>query len=421
MPLLMGAAYVARTQQLEVGPMHLPVVRLLILVGLLRTMVKGERIVGGPNSLDRVAGLWAVWSICSIALHESDVIVFRLGVLFDAVGVYYLCRVFIRDSRDIKTLFKMVCVCLAPLAATMLVERFTGTNPLSRIDFGATAVITTSGHFRAQGPFGHPILAGTIGASCLPMAIYFWRKNKRLAFLGLASTFAIIFASGSSSPIITALSAMGALVLWTIRGYLNTIRWLAVLLIVALSFLMHDPVYYLVARIDITGGSTGYFRAALLQSAVNHLSEWWLAGTDYTRHWMPTGIPANEKHTDMTNYYLQMGVWGGLPLVLLFVWLLSAAFSRIGKALQSAQGAARDQQFLIWTLGAILFSHVIAFWGISYFDQSSVFLCAVLACIGSLAVTKRAAVPIPRDSVRADAKARLTSSRSPTIVTSLSL
>ena len=118
---MMGAAYVARTQQLEVGPMHLPVVRLLILVGLLRTMMKGERIVGGINSLDRVAGLWAIWSLCSIALHESDVIVFRLGILFDAVGVYYLCRVFIRDRRDIETLFKMVCIVLAPLAAIMLI------------------------------------------------------------------------------------------------------------------------------------------------------------------------------------------------------------------------------------------------------------------------------------------------------------
>jgi hypothetical protein len=408
MPLLMGAAYVARTQQLEVGPMHLPVVRLLILAGLLRTMMKGERIVGGINSLDRVAGLWAIWSLCSIALHESDVIVFRLGILFDTVGVYYLCRAFIRDRRDIETFFKMVCIVLAPLAVTMLVERFTGTNPLSRIDFGSTEVITTNGHFRAQGPFGHPILAGTVGASCLPMAIYFWRKNRRLALAGLAATLAIIFASGSSSPIMTALSAMGVLALWTIRGYVRTIRWLVVLMIIALSFLMHDPVYYLMARIDITGGSTGYFRAALLQSAVNHLSEWWLAGTDYTRHWMPTGIAANAQHTDMTNYYLQMGVWGGLPLVMLFVWLLIAAFNRIGKALRSARATARDQQFLIWTLGAILFSHVIAFCGISYFDQSSVFLCTVLACIGSLAVTNRVAVPVLGNSMRPGAKAILT-------------
>jgi hypothetical protein len=370
--------------------------------------VKGERIVGGLNSLDRVAGLWAIWSICTIPLHESDVLVFRVGILFDTVGVYYLCRVFIRDSRDIETLFKIVCIVLAPLAATMLVERFTGTNPLSRINFGATEVITTNGHFRAQGPFGHPILAGTVGASCLPMAIYFWRKNKQLALAGLAATLAIIFASGSSSPIMTALSAIGALALWTIRGYLRTIRWLVVLLIIALSFLMHDPVYYLMARIDITGGSTGYFRAALLQSAFDHLAEWWLAGTDYTRHWMPTGIAANAKHTDMTNYYLQMGVWGGLPLVMLFVWLLIAAFKRIGKALRSVRATARDKQFLIWTLGCILFSHVIAFCGISYFDQSSVFLCIVLACIGSLAITNRVAVPILGDSMRPDAKPILT-------------
>ena len=65
-----------------------------------------------------------------------------------------------------------------------------------------------------------------------------------------------------------------------------------------------------------------YHRAALIESAIKHLDEWWLAGTDYTRHWMPSGIPANENHTDLTNHYIAMGVMGGLLLLLLFIWLL---------------------------------------------------------------------------------------------------
>lgn len=396
LPLLLGAAYITRTQVMEIGPLHFPVMRVVIAAGLIRAMMNGERISGGMNSLDRIMRLWTIWDICSIVFHQSDVLVFRLGVLYDILGCYYLFRVFIRDIEDIRTVFKMVCLVLAPLAATMLVEKLSGSNPLSLLGFGPSEVVTTNGHFRAQGAFGHPILAGTVGAVCLPMALCFWRENRKLALIGLAATLAIVFASGSSGPVMTVLAVMGALFLWRIRGQMRVIRWLAISVIVVLNFLMNDPIYFLMARIDITGGSTGYFRAQLIQSAINHLSEWWFAGTDHTRHWMLTGIAADLNHTDMTNYYLQMGVWGGLLLMVLFMWLIVAAFLRISKALRASQGAPLSSQFVIWALGSILFGHATAFWSISYFDQTTVFLCLVFACIGSLRITPSGPVPVAR-------------------------
>jgi hypothetical protein len=391
---LLGAVYITRMQVLEIGPMHFPVMRVLIAVGLLRAMINGERMSGGMNSLDRIVRLWTIWNICSIAFHRSDVLIFRLGVLYDTLGYYYLFRVFIRGIEEIRTVFKMVCILLLPLAATMLVEKLQGINPLSWIGFGPTEVAATNGHFRAQGAFAHPILAGTVGAVCLPMALYFWRENRKLALTGLVATLGIVFASGSSGPIVTTFTVMAGVVLWLVRGQMRTIRWLAVFLVIALSFLMNAPVYYLMARIDITGGSTGYFRARLIQSAIEHLSEWWFAGTDYTRHWMETGILANSNHTDITNYYLVMGVSGGLPLMLLFIGILVVAFVRIGKALRVSQGAPLNQQFLMWALGCILFGHATTFMSIPYFDQTIVFLCLSLACIGSLRIAQRPAFPV---------------------------
>jgi hypothetical protein len=155
---------------------------------------------------------------------------------------------------------------------------------------------------------------------------------------------------------------------------------------------MNDPVYYLLARIDLTGGSTGWHRAALIDGAFNHFSTWWLAGTDYTRDWMPTGIPANDANTDITNHFLAMGVWGGLPLMFLFIWVLIVAFRAVGKALRSRETAPPQHQFLIWTLGSILFGHATTFFSISYFDpQSSVFLYFGLAAIGSICAPELAA------------------------------
>ncbi len=183
----------------------------------------------------------------------------------------------------------------------------------------------------------------------------------------------MVLASGSSGPILTTLSVVAAMFLWKIRDKLRAIRWLALVAILVLDVVMNDPVYFLLARIDITGGGTGYFRAQLIRSALEHLDEWWLAGTDYTRHWMPSGITANPNHTDMTNYYLQMGVWGGLLLMLLFIVVLLVAFVRVGKALQVSEAANSEDGFLIWTLGCILFGHATTFLSISYFDQTFLF------------------------------------------------
>jgi hypothetical protein len=397
LPLLLGAAYITRMQQLEIGPLHFSAVRILVAVGMWRVNANGERISGGMNLLDRVVGLWAIWNICSLAFHKSDLLVYRLGTTYDTVGVYYLFRVFIRGVEDVRIVFKMVSLLLIPVAATMLVERFKGINLLSLIGFGEVWVNSTNGHYRAQGAFGHAILAGVDGAVCLPMAIFFWRQQRNLALVGIATTLAIVYASGSSGPIMTTGAVLLGLALWKVRSHMRAVRWAAVFGVIGLSFIMKDPVYFVMARIDITGGSTGYFRAQLIRSAIEHLNEWWFAGTDYTRHWMPTGIVANPNHTDITNHYLAMGVAGGLPLMLLFMWMLFVAFVRVGQAMRASQGqgAPLDQQFAMWTLGSILFGHATAFWSISYFDQTMVFLCLVLSCIGSLPVRQRTRVSIP--------------------------
>jgi hypothetical protein len=396
LPLLMGACYITLDQQLLIGTLHFPVIRVLIAVGLLRTAVKGERIARGANSLDRMMIWWAIWDICSLAFHRPEVLVFRLGVLYDTLGAYYLFRVFIQKFQDIQTVFKMVCVILVPVAATMLVEKFKGVNLLSFIGFSIPDVYVTQGHFRAQGAFGISILAGTVGGSCLPMALFLWRQHRKLALTGIAATLAMVYASGSSGPIMTALSSIGAMALWKYRDRVAAIRWAAVVFFFSLSFVMKDPPYFILARIDITGGSTGYFRAELIRSTIEHLNEWWMIGTDFTRHWMASGIPANGEHTDMTNYFIQMGVWGGVLLMLLFMGVLYVGFDRVGKALKVHKRAPAEEQFLIWTLGAILFAHTTTFVSISYFDQTFVFLYLTLASISSLRLVRSSSAPILR-------------------------
>ena len=307
-PLLLAATYMTRGQVLEIGPAHFTVLRILVVVGLLRALLKGEGIANGINTLDRMLILWSIFLLGSSVFHTSDAWVFRAGIVWNDLGCYFLFRIFVQDWEDVRRMFKVLCVVLAPVAVLMLLEKSLGYNFFSILGGVEEVPALRNGHFRAEGPFSHPILAGTVGATCFPMALYLWKSHRKYALVGLFSGAGIVFASTSSGPIMMELFILLGLVLWRVRKHLTTIRWFALMAVLVLDAIMKDPVYFLIARIDIAGGSTGWHRAQLIRSSIEHLDEWWLAGTDYTRHWMPTGIYANEMHTDITNHVLAMGV-----------------------------------------------------------------------------------------------------------------
>jgi hypothetical protein len=385
LPLLLGAAYV--TREAVLGPANLTVLRILVAVGVLRAILRGERSAGPMNTVDRLVIIWGIALIASSAFHTSDAWIYRLGIVWTDWGCYFLLRIFLRHWEDVTRVFKMTCVVLVPVALLMLVEKVSGHNPFSVLG-GYEDVIVRDGHIRARGPFAHPILAGTVGATCLPMAIYLWKSQRGYAWAGLFASLAIILSSTSSGPIMMAVFALLGLAMWKARTRLRGILRLAILGVIAIQFVMNDPVYFLMARIDIAGGSTGWYRARLIQSSFEHIGEWWLAGTDYTRHWMASGVYANTNHADITNHVLAMGVLGGLPLMLLFLAILAAAFLAVSRAIHDRK-ATPERRVLAWTLGAVLFSHCVNFLSISLYDQSVFFFYLVLAAIGALSSERR--------------------------------
>lgn len=370
---------------IELGPFHFMSIRLLVAVGILRVIIRGERLTGGMNSLDRLMIVWAAWALMCSVFHDNSpgVLVNRLGLVFNACGIYFLLRVFCQSLGDVVTLCRLTAILLVPLAVELLVEMVTMHNLFSI--FGGVSEIPEirQGRVRAQGPFAHSILAGTVGAVCLPLMVCLWQRHRKTAVAGMVACIAIVFSSASSGPIMTAAAAIGGLLMWRWRNRMRLFRWLAVLGYIALDVVMNAPAYYIIARIDLTGSSTSWHRAALIEAAIAHLSEWWFAGTDVTRHWMPYGVVWNENHIDITNYYLRMGVDGGLPLMLLFMAKLATGFYLIGRASKQLPEVSFQPRFMMWTLGASLFAHSAAFISVSYFDQSVVFIYLTLAAISS--------------------------------------
>jgi hypothetical protein len=394
LPFLIGACYMTLGQGITLGPFHLFFIRILIAMGFIRVIVRGERLAGNVTGLDWFMLAWAAWAVFSSIFHKdiSAVLVNRLGLIYNGCGIYFLLRVFCQTPNDVIRLCRITAILLIPLSIVMFAEKMTGHNFFSV--FGGVPELseTRNGKIRAQGPFAHSILAGTAGSVSLPLMIGLWQQYKKTAIAGIGACCLIIVSSASSGPIMSALFALGALSMWYWRGRMRLIRWLAIVAYIGVDLIMKAPAYYLVARIDLTGSSTSWHRAKLIETSLEHLSEWWFAGTDYTRHWMDYGVGWSPDHIDFTNHYLYMGVLGGLPLMFLFIAVLSKAFSLVGKNLREANHipSSASYYFFLWTLGASLFAHAASFLSISYFDQSFVFIYLTLAmiCSASIQITQ---------------------------------
>ncbi len=396
LPFFFVALYMTIGQQLVLAGLSMTVLRITLLFTWVRVLVRGEHRRFQPSRLDRwLVGWLLVRSVINVILwrEAGDAIVNNLGHAYDTAGTYFLFRIMITNYEDLRRVAVSVCALAIPLSAMMLVEHYTGHNLFAV--FGGVPEITVArdGRLRSQGPFRHPILAGTFGATLIPFAVGLVRDlDARARHIGIASVLAcvlIVFASASSGPILATVAAVASLLLWPYRTKMSVVRRTMVLGLVALQLMMKAPVWYLLARAsDVLGMGTGWHRSELIDAAINHFAEWGLIGTVYTAHWMPYQLVINPDMVDITNQYIAEGVNGGAISMMLFIGVLVSAYRRVGAGRASASAAGLSRlEALTWLVGASLTAHAVSYLSVTYFDQMAVFwyLClsgaaAVAAC-----------------------------------------
>lgn len=331
---------------------------------------------------------WACLAILTGFAHgnyDGNPVTLRLGMAFEFLSVYLWARTYIINFSDVLRFSKCLVIILVPLAMIMLIEKISGQNLYEPL--GAAFKMLREGHRRIAGPFGNAILAGTAGGTSFPFMILLFHYHRAYSIIGIVATCVIVYCSSSSGPYLTIFSSIFALLMWRWRNYLVWFRNGVVATLIGLHLVMSDPVWYLSARIDIGGGSTGYHRAELISQALNHIDEWWLTGSDYTRHWIAYGIEWSTRHADITNFYLKMGVLGGLSVMIAFVGILSCTFGLIGRKIRDLRLVKDSSEFTLWCLGASLFAHCVSFLGVAYYDQSYVLLFLIIGTISGLANT----------------------------------
>jgi len=192
-----------------------------------------------------------------------------------------------------------------------------------------------------------------------------------------------VFASRSSGPFMSLFTAIGFICLWRFRQYYRLLFGASVGLYILLDLLMSKPAYHLIARVDLSGGSTGAHRVYLIDAFFSHFNEWWFAGTNYTRHWMQFGVSYTDKHTDITSYYIAAGITGGVIGLILLVMILFSAIRTAPIFSQTQKFVPSADTFLVWCLGSGMAAHAATSISVSYFDQSICFFWMNVSLLGT--------------------------------------
>jgi hypothetical protein len=393
-PFIVTGCYMTVGESIIVGGGHFTILRIMVSIGLVRVFLRKELFTVRFNSIDIIWIAWVIFSsfLSPIFLGPQRDFVNRIGLAYSSLGLFFVFRALIRDKKDVLNTVLHLAIIIIPLGVFFIYEKVTGNNLFS--SFGGVPEMSDirDGRIRCQGPFRHSILAGTFGATSFPLFVGLWLckpERRYLITMSIVASTIIMITSSSSGPFITFLAGIVALLCWNIRSHMRAIRWGIVLLLIGLHAVMKAPVWFILSRMSDLFGGSGYYRSALIDASIKHFNEWWLLGTTYTAHWMPTGIPADPNMADITNQFIQEGINGGILTLALFVCIFVKCFQVIGKAMITNNNTSKDK-YALWAIGCCIFGHILSMFSVGYFDQMKLFWVLVISIVAAYCPNKRA-------------------------------
>ncbi len=307
--------------------------------------------------------------------------VYISGILLQSIGVFLTCSIYVKSETEIIKAGKYLLIAIIAIAPFMLIERVIGHNFIKEFFNAPSTVGARNDEFRASGPFLHPILAGIAAVSAIPSAWATRDKSKSFFYISSIAIAICVYSSNSSTPFIAAALCLPLIALHTRTHLIKKLFTGFVLTYLLIEVIFPKPAYFQIARIDITGGSTSYFRAELLYQFTQHFNEWFLYGTDYTRHWMVTGLPTATNHVDLTNHYILLGVQGGIIPLTLLCYLIYRALLRSPAACSvkhsSSNGKMPDKTH--WAAICTVATTSFAGFSATFFDQTITILFMAIA------------------------------------------
>lgn len=377
LPFVMAACIVPQDQRIIIFDLDFTTIRFCIIFAILRLYLCNEVRRIKWNAFDKLFLTWVIVGavVYVIQWHNMRAVIYKSGVLYDSLGLYWIFRMSIKSWDDIHRIVKMFAIFAIISAPLIIYERVTQNNPFALL--GHVKGVFHRGRFRCEGPFPHFIMMGLFWASVVPVFVSYFavRRSKSLFFLASVCALICVILSGSSTPLmaVVAIAFFGAL--WKYRRYGRTIALGFGAMIFALHVVMNAPVWHLISRVNVFSGSTGWHRYNLFNQFVKNIGEWFLLGCRGVEHW---GVYKG----DITNQYVLEGVRGGAVTLVVFVIMAIQAVRITG--ICSMKSRSREKRILCWGFCVSILGHCVSFWGVSYFGQIMLLLYFTLSIVSFL-------------------------------------
>ncbi|MDC0429234.1 hypothetical protein OAL71_01505 [Phycisphaerales bacterium] len=370
-------------QRIVLAGLDFPFMRIIGLVGIGIAYMRGEFKSFTWSRLDTlVIGFALVYSLMAAVRGQANTVVMTLGQGTDAVSIYLLGRVAVKNLEDLYAVAKSLALLAIPFAVFLVIEKMTSRNFFSVMGGLPEFTAERAGKLRAQGAFAHPVIAGCWFAAAVPLIAVLFKTAKSggmnilIAVTGIILSVASVIATASSTPIASLLAGIFGLCIYSLRSHVRMAFKVGVVLALIMHFVSEYGFHHLLyTRFSFVTGSTGYFRYRLVDAAIEQFPSWFLFGSNGTYHW-GWGLD------DVTHEFILAGVKGGLLGILTLIAILATSFRQVGVLVRSARPELSWAGFCI---GVSIFTHIASFNGTSYFGQGIFIFYFTLGALQSLA------------------------------------
>ncbi|MCK4493956.1 MAG: hypothetical protein KAU26_07855 [Methylococcales bacterium] len=160
-PLILFMVCIPGAQRIVIAGIDFSFVRILVMVLLARIFIKGEGKQFKLQKPDVILLWWMGMGIIAYGfLLGGGGIITRTGYMLDTVGAYFVGRIYMRTSEDIKRVLLIIGFLSIPVLVFFLIERASGKNMFYVFGGIPEYTMVRNGRLRCQGPFAHPIMAG---------------------------------------------------------------------------------------------------------------------------------------------------------------------------------------------------------------------------------------------------------------------
>ncbi len=310
------------------------------------------------------------------------------GAMMDTFFAYFVARYCITSRDGMVAVIKWIGIVMVPLACLGIIEATTGWQPfraLVRFCPWAEQIPPADmrhGFYRAVGPLVHPILFGTTFVLFLPMIYYLRNERGKWRPLGffLSITASIgALTSMAAGPWVMLITTIVCLTLERFKNWTKPLIIFLICSVIGVGIISNRSFYHVIATYTNPLGGSGWHRAKLMDLAIEHFDEWWLAG--YGGRPIGWGLSLGMGWTDVTNEYIMFGVKYGMLGVIALVGVLVSSLLKVQR-LHNTTDDPKLKSFY-WALGSIVVVLMISFNTCAFFGQAFTLFYCILGMIGS--------------------------------------